>query len=196
MDKNKLEKAQKMILRGKDNIYKNTIRETQHIDTATGEIIGEITVSKYKAEPSFVKLYLQDIELLNGISNNGILGEFLKHMDYTNQIVVNSYIKRQVAERSGNTVKNVEKQMALYMKKQIWQRVDRGTYIFNAYLFGRGKWADVLKIRTVIDYQPKGRTITTNITRKDSKSKAIAKQGFDIMTAEVKSFKRSKKVAE
>jgi hypothetical protein len=179
-------------LKGKDSIYKNTIRETQHIDTNTGEIIGEITVSNYKAEPSFVKLYLQDIELLSGISNNGILGEFLKHMDYTNQIVVNSYIKRQVAERSGNTVKNVEKQMALYIKKHIWQRVDRGTYIFNAYLFGKGKWADVLKIRTVIDYEPQGRTITTNITRKDSKSKAIAKQGFEIVIAE--SSKRSKKV--
>ena len=192
MDKNKLEIAKKSILKGKDNVWKNTIRETQHIDTNTGEIIGEITVSNYKAEPTFVKLYLQDIELLNGISNNGILGEFLKHMDYTNQIVVNSYIKKQVAERSGNTVKNVEKQMSVYLKKQIWQRVDRGTYIFNAYLFGKGKWADVLKIRTVIDYEPKGRTITTNITRKDSKSKAIAKQGFEIVIAE--SSKRSKKV--
>jgi hypothetical protein len=59
-------------------------------------------------------------------------------------------------------------------------------------LFGKGKWADVLKIRTVIDYEPQGRTITTNITRKDSKSKAIAKQGFEIVIAE--SSKRSKKV--
>lgn len=172
---NNIDKVNKTLLdRKTESRYKSITKEVETIDTTTGEIITTQTTSKYKSEPSFIKLYLQDIELLHGISNNGILGAFLKQMNYGNQVVVNSYVKKIVALTSGSTVKNVEKQMSLYLKKEIWVRVDRGVYRFNPYLFGKGKWVDVQKIRMTIEYIPKvGRVVTTNIKRTTNMTTAI-----------------------
>jgi len=58
---------------------------------------------------------------------------------------------------------NIEKIIGVYVKRGVLIRKDRGIYLFNPYLFGRGKWQDVNKIRLSISYEPGVREVTAEI---------------------------------
>lgn len=147
------------------NIIRSKVKTT--VDYITGEIVEEHTESQYKVdrEPDFVKLYLGDIGKLYNLPNTSLLLAMLRKMNYDNEIILNASVKRSLSKSIGDNMglANVEKLITAYVKRGILIRKDKGVYLFNPYLFGRGKWQDVSKIRLSIDYSPGLREIKAEI---------------------------------
>ena len=152
-------------------------KETVEIDTNSGEIVSsKKTIEKHKKsiEPNFVKLYLDDIALLQNLprSHSDVLFELLKLMNYRNEIVLNSAIKEEIME----SVKNVNSLQALnniltaLKKKDILFSNRTGIYIANPYLFGKGHFAEVQSIRLIIDYTPTQTVMKAEVQKGENNS--------------------------
>jgi len=131
------------------------------VDSQTGEFLQEVTeTSSYvEREPDYVKLYIQDILRLQDLPkiSNNVLMSILKRMGYNQQIVLIAPTKRQIAKELKIELGTVSKTVEALCKKEVLIREDRGVYIVNPFLFGRGKWEDVRKIRLTIEYSAKGK---------------------------------------
>lgn len=106
---------------------------------------------KVPKEPNFIKLYLQDISVLKGLQSGykDILYMLLCLMKYDNYIFsVSKYDKEQIIKNLGlNSVQQVDNAIQKLKKAGIILavvdkdgKVQRGTFEFNPYLFGKGNW--------------------------------------------------------
>lgn len=136
-------------------------------DFQTGEVVQierEIQIPK---EPDFVKLYLNDLVLLKEVPQwvSGILYSLLKHMNYQNEIVLNSSIKKRIAADLGIIPKTIDNALVTFVKKSILMRQELGVYKANPYLFGKGDWNNIRKIRLQVEYGNDVRNIQAEITK-------------------------------
>lgn len=75
-------------------------------------------------------------------------------MAYDNIIVLNAYIKKQMAEELGfNTVQSLNNNINKLVKEGIMIRKGTGTYEMNPFLFGRGSWDNIKKIRFQVIFE-------------------------------------------
>lgn len=147
--------------------------ESVAFDKGTGEIFTQKIVTKRKVsrEPDFIKLYLDDVMLLSNIpkSKSDILYLLLRKMNYDNEITVVASHKREMAKELDCSVINVDKTLALLVEKGILIRRERGIYIANPRLFGRGNWEDIEELRLSIEYNKQnGKRIGTVISKDDN----------------------------
>ena len=136
--------------------------ERTKIDYTTGEITSQEFIHRYGAEPAYVKLYLDCLCDLKGLSKslNPILIELLKHMSYAGKdeefggqlIYLNSVLKRNICKVVKRSMIRLDQALGDFCKAQILKRVARGTYQVNPYLFGKGDWKDIKNIRATIDF--------------------------------------------
>jgi hypothetical protein len=147
------------------------ITETMVVDSNTGEVTNEVTTRTYKvpSEPHFVKLYLRDIIYLHDMPTalHGILHELLQIMDYDNLITVNSARKRLIATKLDIALSTISNGITSLVKANILIRRDVGMYVANPYLFGKGNWNDIYKIRLSVDYSIEGKSFQTEIKRNE-----------------------------
>jgi hypothetical protein len=134
-----------------------TILETQQtdFDYTTGEIKTDkkIKTIVHEQEPSYMKVYLQDIAYLYDIKGaDPILLELLKLMTYEGIIILNSAIKRRIAATVDMKIGTINNVISELSKKLILVRRDRGIYEANPYIFGKGKWIDIKARRNNIEY--------------------------------------------
>jgi len=148
------------------NITYLETRTEAKIDLKTGETreveqTTERTV-KVEQEPSFIKLYLQDICKLNDIPKTGskLLNELLKYTSYDNSILLPSAIKKDIAKRLNTSVGVLDNALSKLTKKGILKRKGTGVYVLNPFFFGKGKWTDIKKIRAAWEYSEEGRILT------------------------------------
>jgi hypothetical protein len=115
--------------------------------------IQESYVSK---EPDYVKVYLDNILLINNLPS-GIqktLNVLLKRMAYDNIVVLNAYIKKQMAQELGfSTVQSLNNNINKLVKEGIMNRKGTGTYEMNPFLFGRGSWENIKQIRFEVVFE-------------------------------------------
>lgn len=145
------------------------------IETSTNHETGEIQEvkthkeSRLPNEPNYIKLYLADILYLNDMPTglNSILLALLKRMTYQNDIVINSSVKRLIAQDVGKAFNTVHQAITQFVKGQILIRKDVGMYVFNPHLFGKGEWKDILSLRTTITYNLEGRTFQTSVKKNE-----------------------------
>lgn len=130
---------------------KRAIETRQTVNYETGEVVEETTVRRFKGdEPTYIKLYLQDIAYLHGLPTTAgdIMTELLKYVTYgTQEVVLNAAIKKRIAEAANVAVKTVDNRLQELVKKKIIDRVSTGTFILNPYLFGKGDWKTILELR-------------------------------------------------
>jgi len=152
---------------------KKTIRNkqiTQTIDSETGELI-ELEVVKNMVvdkEPDYVKLYIKDLIRLNDLpsATGKVLNCLLQNMGYKNIIPVYSPIKKLICKNLNISLNTLNKAIDQLYKKDILVRIDRGLYLADPELFGRGKWEDIKDIRMMITYDSKGKkTIQSSLNR-------------------------------
>lgn len=130
-----------------------------------GVVKSELKESYAEKEPDYVKLYLQDIALLNDIPKfvGGVLHELLKRIEWgSNEIILNSSVKKRIASDLQIATKSVDNALVSFVKKNILYRVEKGIYKANPYLFGRGTWEDIKRIRLSIIYDETGKHIEAN----------------------------------
>jgi hypothetical protein len=78
------------------------------------------------------------------------MNEILKRINYENEIVLVSSIKKRIAHSLGIKQNTVDHHLGDLVKRQIIFRVDPGVFKLNTYIFGRGKWADIIKHRETL----------------------------------------------
>jgi len=170
----------------KKNEKKKVLLRTEQdvIDNETGEVISSKSYKTVKVEnePDYVKLYLADIARLNNLpkGSSAILYELLKFMTYENIIVLNAFIKEQIAKKLGTNVNVLQHQIGSIIDEGIMCRVGRGTYLVNPDLFGRGKWQEIHDMRLTITYDADGRKF------KAERNVADTQQSLDLDIDQVK----------
>ena len=122
-------------------------------------------------EPPYIKVYFEDILYLRNISKKyfSVMYALLKRISYAGDeypmcVIVNKAIKKAICDEIGwkNPV-SIDNAIQVFMKGGIIRRVERGVYQFNPFLFGRGKWSEVAKLRLSVNYDRNGRTFEAKI---------------------------------
>lgn len=148
----------------------------QSIETSVINEHGEIVSKRanktlsWGTEPAFIKLYLQDVLYLSDMptKHSAILYELLKRASYAGdkdgmQVIVNASLKRRIQDTLGfRNLSSINNAITDFVKGKILYRVDVGMYNFNPYLFGKGDWQDVSRLRLEVNYDDiKGKTFKT-----------------------------------
>jgi len=143
---------------------KKTIRfkeVTEHVDIETGEVQSYERKSVFQVdkEPEYVKLYLRDIIRLNGLppATGKVLNALLQSMGYNNIIPAYAPIKKVICRDLGVTMHTLNKAIDNLYKKDILIRIDRGIYMADPELFGRGTWGEIKEIRMMVTYTEDGK---------------------------------------
>lgn len=161
-------------------IYNQIIEKT--INEETGEITEkrEMQAMRFGEEPLYIKLYLKDIMFLSdvpaGLSN--VTYALLKRATYAGEefgmtVILNSFLKKRIMKEVGyERMQSLDNSIRKLVKGKILYRIDMGTFQFNPYLFGKGNWADVAKIRLNVDYSEiEGKTFGAVIKYKNGNEK-------------------------
>lgn len=122
-------------------------------------------------EPPYIKVYFEDILYLRNISKKyfSVMYALLKRVSYAGDecpmcVVINKGVKKAICEEIGwkNPV-SIDNAIQVLMKGGIIRRIERGMYQFNPFLFGRGHWSEVAKLRLSVNYDRNGRTFEAKI---------------------------------
>ena len=142
--------------------FKKVVHEKVEIvtDVHTGEVV---TQKSYKTsvldrEPDFVKLYLKDILRLKDLPKNteNVLNLLLKSMSYKNIIPAYAPIKRMICAELDIKMDTLNKAIDNLYKAGVLISVERGIYMADPNLFGKGEWKDINNLRLVINYNQDG----------------------------------------
>lgn len=156
-----------------------TIYKSTTVDHETGEIKESTTVRAIKGEePSYIKLYLQDISYLYGLpaTAGDLMHELLQYVTYgTQQIILNASVKEKICKVTGIAKQTLNNRLQDLVNKGIIARDGRGVFVLNPYLFGKGDWKSVRELRSknihlkiVYDKETNTRRIQGNIIDKDN----------------------------
>ena len=156
-----------------------TIYKSTTVNHETGEIKESTTVRAVRGEePSYIKLYLQDISYLYGLpaTAGDLMHELLQYVTYgTQQIILNASVKERICKVTGIAKQTLNNRLQDLVNKGIIARDGRGVFVLNPYLFGKGDWKSVRELRSknihlkiVYDKETNTRRIQGNIIDKDN----------------------------
>lgn len=165
-------------------------KSTEFTDHQTGEILASENSKEIKfreKEPGYIKLYLEGIGKLTGLAENNstILYALLKRLEFgTNMIMLNAYLKSQIALECGVAVGSVNNTLSKLVKKNLFLKIGTGAYKANPMVFGSGSWDDIKKIRLEIEYSKDGFKMSSEFERERPKSKSRQSGSEDEIKAE------------
>lgn len=151
----------------------NTISRTVVDEDGQITYQEEEKVINWGTEPNYIKVYLDTILYLKDLPKglNSILYAFLKRMSYGNQLVINAALKRQIAKELELSLSSINNAISKFVKGELLIREDTGLYKVNPHLFGKGDWKDIAKIRLEVTFDTQGKTIMSEIERKETNEK-------------------------
>lgn len=171
----------------------------QSVETSVINEKGEIISKRanktlaWGNEPNYIKLYLQDVLYLSDmpVKHSAILYELLKRASYAGdkdgmQVIINASLKRRIQKSLGlKNVGSISNAITDLVRGKILYRVDVGMYNFNPYLFGKGDWQDISRLRLEINYDDiKGKTFKAvcdyNKGQQKEQSEQLEQEGFEI----------------
>jgi len=162
--------------------------ETNTTLDANGEREETTQVKTFKAqgEPSYIKLYLADISYLNNLpqGTDKILYEFLKYLNYENEIVLTKTIKERIAKKLDLSLGHINNKIQSLSKLEVLIRVGQGVYSINTFILAKGKWNEIIKHRKdlkleVFYSEENGREIKENKMEDTSKSDKLGGRLYD-----------------
>ena len=134
---------------------------TNVLDVTDGTIIHQTTsqTAFVEKEPDYVKLYITDIMKLSNLpkSCNSLLMELLKRTTYENQIVIVKSIREEICSKLGMADITFRKAMDQFIEKGILSKKDKNVFVANPFLFARGSWDSIKKVRLLVEYNSQGR---------------------------------------
>lgn len=116
---------------------------------------GEVTTTRrdvqyrISTEEDYIKLYVRTMSILHNVEGAAVktLNEVLKRIGYDNKIVLAPSIKQQIADDAGLKKNTVEHHLIALCKQNLLIKEATNVYLINTYVFGRGKWADIIESR-------------------------------------------------
>lgn len=138
-------------------VYRET---TNTINLYTGELMQQTEFSKavIEREPAFIKMYVADLIRLKDLpkSTNDVLMSLLRSMSYKNIIPAYAPIKKLICSELGIKMVTLNTAIDKLYKAGILVRIERGIYMADPNLFGKGDWKNVKSLRMVIEYNENG----------------------------------------
>lgn len=164
----------------------NQVIEKSIVDGETGELISKEINTGYTLpkEPDYIKLYIRDILYLQDMPENltPFLMALVKRMTYAssdwgNCVVLNAALRKVIQKECGykarQTVYNNTRKL---IQGGILKEIVKDVYQLNPYIFGRGEWKDIEKIRAEVSYSKvEGRTFKANFEYEEAKKIKLAK---------------------
>jgi hypothetical protein len=141
---------------------------TETIDVTSGQVFKSVKTDVYgkTKEPTFIKLYIDDIARLNDLPTglSRILLEIVKSMSYNNVFAAYMPIKNVMCARLGITINYLNKAIDTFHKKGLFIRLGRGMYLVDPEIFAKGSWEDIQELRLVVKYSHDGtKTLSSNL---------------------------------
>lgn len=161
---------------GKKSFTKMGVRVDENGELKPYQFDGVIS---WGDEPPYVKIYFEDVFYLRNISKTylGVMYALLKRVSFAGDaqrmcVVVNKGVKKEICKEVGwEHPTSVDNAIQVLIKGKIIRRVERGIYQFNPYIFGRGNWIDIAKLRLEVKYDEEhGRTFETEFADVEEKS--------------------------
>ena len=142
---------------------------TQTVTDETGKVIKkeEKVTKSWGTEPQYIKIYLEDILYLVDMPphHSGILYELIKRASYADEgmeVVLSAGLKKKIAEVLGiKNIRSINNALSDLVKGQVLHKIGTGLYLLNPYLFGKGDWQDIAKLRLEVNYDLKGKSFRT-----------------------------------
>lgn len=160
------------------NMKTITHLETRETIDQDGEIktIENTKTIKIKQEEDYIKLYIKHINYLNDLplGLESLIYQILKYVTFGNQIIINSSIKRKIAENLDKKFNTVNQYITKLVNLEILIREDRGVYYLNPLLYGKGKWEDILKLREKLEINIEYKEDSYTITHKHNRQKNLS----------------------
>lgn len=173
-------------------------RVNQSVETLVMNDKGEMVskrankVFSWGDEPAYIKFYLQDIMYIADMPRQyaSLTSCLLKRVSYAGDkdgmcVVLVPRIKQAICEEMGwKRVSSLDNALQRLLAGKILQRIDRSIYRFNPYLFGKGDWQDIARLRLEVDYDEiKGKTFRTvceykNGSTESTEEPAVIDMGF------------------
>jgi predicted transcriptional regulator len=112
--------------------------------------------------PEFLEVqsFLEDLLILHGLRRNlaPILFELFPYINQQNQIIVNAFMKNELAVKTETTKGTVDNAILKLNEVGLLSRIDRGTYSFHPVLFEMKHLLKNGTARITIIYTTKNRT--------------------------------------
>ena len=140
------------------------------VDFDSGEVKQETSnrVIQHPAEPPYVKMYINDLCLLQEIpeSLKDVLFYTLRKLDYDGYIHLSARYRKQICGYLNISEKTLRNRISGLSKKKIITNISRSEYQVNPYLFAKGSWKSIVEQRkdfqVLITYKSNGeRTVQT-----------------------------------
>jgi predicted transcriptional regulator len=147
-------------------------KKTTQITTnpQTGEIVETLNEETVRAgkQPAFIMVFLKDLGKMENLTRaeNTVLWRLFQIIDNQNIISITRGIKDTIADEENLKRGSMNTFIANLKKKKMLVEESKGRYHLNPYLFGRGKWDDISKLRQTVEYDFKSGTKTTKVESK------------------------------
>lgn len=130
----------------------NTVREVVNVES--GEVYSSDKQIVLTKEPNFVKLYLDEISRIYELPKNdgGILLLLAKHITYENEIYLNSYLMKKMAEDLNIKIQSFRNSLVRLTKSNLLKRIATGVYVMNPKIIAKGPWVDIEKLRLKVSF--------------------------------------------
>lgn len=120
-------------------------------DLRTGEAIHHRShkVVHLPKEPAYVKLYVQDLGDLIGLTDNekAVLFMLATKIDFEGIASLNAASRRRIANACGISNGSFRNAISALCRKGIMQRIDSNEYAVDPRYFAKGEWRDILHRR-------------------------------------------------
>lgn len=145
----------------------STEEKIHYIANGDGEIIDQNTtyttkISSTETEPKYVKLYLEDVTRMQGLTgnqNNILMGILQLTTFSTNEVILNKYNREKIADSVGANDQVIRNAISNLVKREILFKIATGVYRLNPFLFGSGSWQNIKGLRMTVEYTQQGKTI-------------------------------------
>ena len=129
----------------------------------TGEIVEteKEQIINFGRTQDFVMSFTKDLGYLKELSKAEImvLFGFLQVVNAENEIILNSAIKKRICTEFDININsinvliaNLKKKKVVSVKTDVYGKAERGVYILNTFLFGKGSWQNIKKQRMFIEW--------------------------------------------
>lgn len=131
-----------------------------------GEIIEteKEQIINFQKTDDFIMTFTKDLGYLKNLSKGEIVLFFglLQIVNNNNEIILNAGIKKRMSENFDIKLESINVLLSQLVKKNMILKTDEmGVYLLNVFLFGKGKWTDIKKMRMLIewDFKEKKKTV-------------------------------------
>lgn len=127
-----------------------------------GEFVEEEKeqIIRYPKTEDFVMTFTKDLGYMKDLTKGEMLVMFgfLQNVSNNNEVVLNKSIKERICNQFDLLPTSMNQLISNLKKKKMIISKERGIYILNTNIFGKGKWNEVKKLRMLIEWDFKSQT--------------------------------------